>query len=256
MAACLVNSRATRSNDAGTVNTTCCSANGASVNSACQASTRWLRNAVVAVMGETKGVLASDSHGRMGDCRSTHVLHSQLFAAATTRSGCSLAMRRAYSPTIPTPGRIEGTCKEGSSADLVKYKKEGNDRRRSTAPGATNCGIGRTATKASGSASGAKASTELVVPKSIPIQYVEGISLASDGGSQRHHSDATDDYCDKCLLSNSQAAISRAPAVFSMMILCRTSSAAISDGSSMCFLLATIANSKMLCRARFQPQKG
>ena len=137
----------------------------------------------------------------MGDCRSTRLLHNQLFAAATTRSGCSLATRLAYSPTIPIPFRIPAPARQDRPATLPSIKTMGAKvvvRLLQELPVVESA---RPRPMLPTPPSGAKASTEFVVPKIDSNTILSRhFGKALKEIVNLHPNDAPADYCDKCFL--------------------------------------------------------
>ncbi|MEJ7731181.1 MAG: hypothetical protein WKG00_18445 [Polyangiaceae bacterium] len=108
-----MSSRATSSNEAGTVSTTSCSASTASGRASSQAARTWPSSRAAASTGDSRGTSVASSgrpQGRMAAVRSTAAWQSQLFDEATSRPGTSLPRRRASSPVThgASPHRSTG----------------------------------------------------------------------------------------------------------------------------------------------------
>ena len=97
-AAASVSSRATSSNDAGTVRTTLCSASGAG-KLASHASRRWVSVRAEASTGETFATSGAVPQGRIAAVRSTAAWQSHDLEEATRRPGTRAPCSRAKSPT-------------------------------------------------------------------------------------------------------------------------------------------------------------
>jgi hypothetical protein len=136
-----VSSRATGSNDAGTVRMTTCCASGVAGCSASHASRTCSRTRALAATGDTRGSGSSGSspQGRIAAVRSTAAWASQLLAEVN-RAARHLATAAAR--VLPDdPGRPPQRSEHGSSADGAK-RQEGSSGRGSAVWGETSCGIG------------------------------------------------------------------------------------------------------------------
>ncbi len=129
-AAITVNSRASSSNDAGTVSTTSCSAIGRSGCASFHAPPSCARIFADISTGDITRPLSCASQGSIFAVRSASAFDSQLFAECTDRVGTSAPCSRAHSPI---------TCFESA-----RNRNDGSVRRASVRPSATNCGISST----------------------------------------------------------------------------------------------------------------
>ena len=169
-AAATVSSRATSSNDAGTVRTTSCSASRASGCAASQAPRRCAKNRADAATGDTRGTSSDAPQGRILAVRSTPPCASHDFAEVTSRPGTRPPSIRASSPTTSRRSSAHGNASApaGTSCAPARYSADGSVGRSPTRPSATSCGTGSDVIARRRAARSIAAIAEFVVPRSMP----------------------------------------------------------------------------------------
>ena len=138
-----MSSRASSSNDAGTVISTSCrssaSAGSRAANRASHARRRCRKYRADAATGESFGTSSGAPHGRIGIVRFARAYDSHDLADATRRDGFSDPRFRASSPTtIVAPsssGQGSRRLSEGKSNSPETYKKDGSSERDAISPG-------------------------------------------------------------------------------------------------------------------------